>query len=105
VAEAAFWAFPGAASLLIGTELAFLLRPDRRALGLVMAFGAGAMISAVAYELVLEALEFGEALPVAIGLALGALTFYFGNVLIERRSGAPSSTPSLRMKRPSSRCG
>lgn len=86
--EAAFGAFVGAVSLLIGTELAFLVRPGRRVIGLVMAFGAGAMISAVAYELVLEALEGGEILPVGLGLALGALAFYFGNVLIERRSGA-----------------
>lgn len=87
MAEAAFWAFVGAASLLIGTELAFLLHPSRRVMGLVMAFGAGALISAVAYELVLDALESEKPLAVVIGLALGSLTFYFGNALIERRSG------------------
>ncbi len=85
--EAALWAFIGAASLLVGTELAFLLHPGRRFIGLVMAFGAGAMISAVAYELVLEALETGEVWTVVIGLAAGSLTFYFGNALIERSGG------------------
>jgi hypothetical protein len=39
---AAFWAFTGACSLLIGVEIALALRPGQRVIGLVMAFGAGA---------------------------------------------------------------
>ena len=66
--EAALWAFAGAVSLLIGMEVAFLLRPSRQAIGLVMAFGAGAMISAVAFELVDDALASGERITVALGL-------------------------------------
>jgi zinc transporter, ZIP family len=88
LAEAAFWAFVGAGSLLIGAELALRIRLGRRFVGLVMAFGAGAMISAVAYELVLDALESNKPLAVVFGLALGSLAFYLGNLLIERRSGA-----------------
>jgi zinc transporter, ZIP family len=86
--EAALWALLGAISLVAGAELALLLRPGRKLVGLVMAFGAGAMISAVAYELVLEALETGEGLLTAFGIALGAITFFMGNLLIERAGGA-----------------
>jgi zinc transporter, ZIP family len=86
--EAALWAFLGAVSLLIGTELAFLLRPGQRAIGLVMAFGAGAMISAVSFELVEEAVEAGAPVLATLGLALGAVTFYVGDLLIDRAGGA-----------------
>jgi zinc transporter, ZIP family len=85
--EAALWSFLGAASLLIGMELAFLLRPGRRTIGLVMAFGAGAMISAVAFELVEEALEADAPALATLGLAAGALVFFGGDALIGRRGG------------------
>jgi zinc transporter, ZIP family len=88
VIEAALWALLGAISLVVGAELALFLRPGRKLIGLVMAFGAGAMISAVAYELVFEALETGEGLLAALGIALGSLTFFVGNLLIERAGGA-----------------
>ncbi len=82
--EAALWSLLGACSLLIGTEAVFALRPGQRAIGLVMAFGAGAMISAVAYELVLEAVETEEPLRMVLGMALGAGAFFAGDVLISR---------------------
>jgi zinc transporter, ZIP family len=85
--EAALWAFLGAVSLLIGMELAFLLRPGQRAIGLVMAFGAGAMISAVSFELVEEAVAAGAPVLATLGLALGAVTFYVGDLLIDRAGG------------------
>jgi zinc transporter, ZIP family len=85
--EAALWAFLGAASLLIGMVLVFLLRPGQRTIGLIMAFGAGAMISAVSFELVEEALDAGAPAMVTLGLAVGAVVFYVGDRLISRRGG------------------
>jgi ZIP family zinc transporter len=86
--EAALWSFFGASSLLIGVEVALALRPGQRVIGLVMAFGAGAMISAVAYELVLEAVEHDEYSRVVIGMALGSTAFLAGGLLIDRAGGA-----------------
>jgi zinc transporter, ZIP family len=85
--EAALWAFLGAASLLIGMALVFLLRPGQRTIGLIMAFGAGAMISAVSFELVEEALEAGEPVLATLGLAVGAVAFFVGDRLLTRRGG------------------
>jgi ZIP family zinc transporter len=82
---AALWGVLAASSLLIGAGLALWLRPSNRIVGLVMGFGAGALISAVAYELAPEAAQ-GDA-PVALGLALGALAFFVGDWLIDRRGG------------------
>jgi zinc transporter, ZIP family len=53
--------------------------------GLVLAFGAGALISAVSFELAAEGIEVAGAGPVAIGLATGALTYFVCDFLIERR--------------------
>jgi ZIP family zinc transporter len=85
--EAALWSFLAACSLLVGVEFAFALKPGQRTIGLIMAFGAGAMISAIAYELVAEALESGQHERVVIGMTMGSLAFIGGNVLIERAGG------------------
>ncbi|HET9201428.1 MAG TPA: ZIP family zinc transporter [Dehalococcoidia bacterium] len=85
--EAAFWGFFGASSLIIGGVLSFLYDFPRRTVGLILAFGAGVLLSAVAYELVLEALEDSGEATVAIGLLVGALTFFVGDELINQRGG------------------
>jgi zinc transporter, ZIP family len=90
VAGQAFgWAVLAAAALLIGALLALLVRVGRRPLGLAMAFGAGVLISAVAFELVQEAFATaGGRVEVAVGLAAGALVFYVGDTLLHRLGGA-----------------
>lgn len=55
--EAALWGLLTAGSLWIGAAIAAGLRPGRRWIGLTIAFGSGALIAAVAYELVLDAFE------------------------------------------------
>jgi ZIP family zinc transporter len=47
----------GASSLVLGGFLALTVGMSRRVLGLVMAFGSGVLISAVAYELVGDAVQ------------------------------------------------
>lgn len=84
--EAAFWGLVTAGSLLIGAAVALLARPAHRWIGLTLAFGAGALIAAVAYELVLDAFETNFRFA-AFGFATGALAFYAGDWLIDRRGG------------------
>jgi ZIP family zinc transporter len=62
----------------------------QRALGFVMAFGAGVLISGVAFELIGPAIteaEPGGHWKVALGLGGGALTFYVGDAVIDRMGG------------------
>ncbi|HYI35965.1 MAG TPA: ZIP family metal transporter [Thermoleophilaceae bacterium] len=71
-----------ASSLVLGAGLA-LVRPwPARAVGLVLAFGAGALISAVSFELAGEGLAVGSPGAVAGGLAAGALAFFFLDGLV-----------------------
>lgn len=84
--EAALWGLVTAGSLWIGAALAVFARPASRWIGLAMAFGSGALIAAVAYELVFEAFETDPAVASA-GFAIGALAFYGGDWAIDRKGG------------------
>jgi zinc transporter, ZIP family len=75
-------------SLLVGGLLALNLSLSRRAIGLVLAFGAGVLLSAVAYELFLEATETAERARIAAaGLFAGSFSFFAGDWLIDRTGG------------------
>jgi ZIP family zinc transporter len=83
------WGFVAASTLILGGAFALRYRVGERALGLVMAFGSGVLISAVAFELVEEAFNTaGGKGAVALGLCAGSLTFFAGDSLIDRMGGA-----------------
>jgi zinc transporter, ZIP family len=89
VGEAFAWGAFGGAALIVGALAGLWLPFSRRLVGIVMAVGAGVLISAVAFDLVEEAVEtaHGER-GVALGLAAGALTFFAGDWWIDRMGGA-----------------
>lgn len=78
------WGFVGGSSLIIGAEIAFAFKLSRMFVGLIMAFGVGALISSIAFELVTPALELVEFWQISLGLVAGALTFFVGDRLIGR---------------------
>ena len=80
--EAAFWGLVGGFALLVGAVVGLVWRIPRRVIGLVMAFGAGVLISALAFELTAEAYKAGGLDSTAAGLALGLAR------LLRRRPGA-----------------
>lgn len=82
--EAAFWGLLTAGSLWVGAAIGIFGRPSDRFVGLALAFGAGALIAAVAYELVIEAFNV-HGLLAAVGFTAGALTFYIGDAILDRR--------------------
>jgi ZIP family zinc transporter len=102
--EAFLWGLLGASSLLLGAGIAALHAPHRRALGLVMGFGAGVLLSAVSFELVEEAIGVsGGTGGTAAGFFAGAFVFLGGDVAISRMgyrdrkqiSGAAQSASGL----------
>lgn len=86
--EAGLWGFGAGSALVIGAFIGLLSKVPRQFVALAMAFGAGALISALAFDLTEEAFAAGGTLPVAAGLAAGALAFFAGNQLLHRRGGA-----------------
>ncbi|WAC65453.1 hypothetical protein OVA14_08765 [Agrococcus sp. SL85] len=85
--EALLWGAVAAASLLVGAALAVLRRWSDRTIGLVLAFGAGALIAGVAFELAEAGLREGGPIGTGIGLALGALAYFAADRAVERWSG------------------
>ncbi|MDX6679847.1 MAG: zinc transporter, family [Solirubrobacteraceae bacterium] len=80
------WGALAAGSLVIGALLAFAREWSDRQVGLVLAFGAGALISAVSFELADEGIHSGGLGWTAAGLAAGAATYFALDGLIGRRS-------------------
>ena len=71
------WGTLAASSLVLGAFLGIARVWPARLVGLVLAFGAGALISAVSYELAAEGFRIGDRGSTAVGLAVGALVYYW----------------------------
>jgi ZIP family zinc transporter len=94
VISALGWGALAASSLIIGALLG-LVRPwPDRVVGIVLAFGAGALISAVSFDLAEEGAQIGDPGYVTLGLAVGAITYYVANAAIERIGGSRRARPS-----------
>lgn len=89
MAAAGFWAFVGASSLILGALIARTGRLKGRPLALLIGFGSGALVSALAFDLFEEAIKASATgLSVAIGFVAGAITYFVGSEIIERLPGA-----------------
>jgi len=89
VREALVWGLVASSSLVLGGVVALRVSIDRLVLGLVMAFGAGVLLSAVSFELVEEAFDQSRLLrDVALGLFAGCAVFSLGDYAIDRLGGA-----------------
>jgi ZIP family zinc transporter len=83
------WGALAASSLVIGAIIALLFSIGLRAIGLIMAFGAGVLISAVSFDLVEEAfgMSSGHGWVIA-GIFAGCAVFFGGDWLIDRSGGS-----------------
>jgi zinc transporter, ZIP family len=83
------WGTLAATSLVIGAIVALLFHIGPRTIGLIMAFGAGVLISAVAFDLVEEAagMSSGSGWVIA-GIFAGSAVFFGGDWLIDRSGGS-----------------
>jgi ZIP family zinc transporter len=73
---AGFWGFVGGASLLVGALVGLYAGVPQRVIAIVMAIGAGVLVSSVAFELMVEAYEMGGTSAASSGLMLGAAAFF-----------------------------
>jgi ZIP family zinc transporter len=93
VAEAFGWGALGAAALLVGALVAYLLAPNRQVIAVVMALGTGLLIGSVSFELIDEALKTQTVAWVALLVLVGAATFTVGDWLLARRGGSDRKDP------------
>jgi len=83
--EAALWGLVGGGALLVGALVAWFVRVPQAVVAAVMAFGAGVLISAVAFDLMEEAADTGGLAAAAVGFVGGALAFLAANAALARR--------------------
>jgi ZIP family zinc transporter len=86
VTEALAWGALAASSLVVGALLGVARPWPDRLVGLVLAFGAGALISAVSFDLAAEGARLGDHGVTGVGLAVGALTYFSLDRLVGKRS-------------------
>lgn len=93
------WGLLATSSLVLGGVIATNFSLSNKLIGIILAFGAGTLISAVSYELVYDAVKMakGSGYP-AFGFFTGAFVFYVADYIIEKL-GAGKNPVSGESKR------
>jgi ZIP family zinc transporter len=86
--QAGAWGLLAGGALVVGAAVAWFVRVPQRVVASVMAFGAGVLISALAFDLVDEAESSGGLTATAIGFLAGAVAYVVANVALARRGAA-----------------
>jgi zinc transporter, ZIP family len=98
VLEALLWGAVAASSLIIGVLAGVIRDWNARPVGLVLGFGAGALVASISFELAEEGFRVAGGVSVAVGLAVGAIVFYVADKAIDRMGSSAaqaSGTPLL----------
>jgi ZIP family zinc transporter len=77
-------------ALVIGAVLGVFVRLPQRLLAMLLAFAAGSLITALAFELFEDSYEQGGAVPAGIGFAAGAVVFTVVSSWLDRRVQHPA---------------
>jgi ZIP family zinc transporter len=91
VLEALLWGAVAASSLIVGALAGVLRDWNARLIGLVLGFGAGALVASISFELAETGFRLGGAIAVALGLAAGAIVFYVADRAIGRKAARSAS--------------
>jgi ZIP family zinc transporter len=75
----------GGGALVVGALVAWFVRVPRDVVAVVMAFGAGVLTAAAAFELMDEAERNGGLLATSVGFLGGAVVYVLANVVLARR--------------------
>jgi ZIP family zinc transporter len=83
--QAGLWGLFAGGALVLGALIAWFVQVPRLVVATVMAFGAGVLISALAFDLVAEAEATGGLAPTLIGFLGGAVAYVAANVALAAR--------------------
>jgi ZIP family zinc transporter len=97
--QAGLWGVLAGGALVLGALVAWFVEVPRTVVASVMAFGAGVLISALAFDLVDEAETSGGLGPTVIGFMTGAVLYVAANVVLaghgarhRKRSGSEQAS-------------
>lgn len=85
MAEAVLWGAVAASPLLVGALLALVRTWPARLLGIILGFGAGALMASIAFELWEQGVELAGHGPLIAGVAAGALCYYIAARILDAR--------------------
>jgi zinc transporter, ZIP family len=88
VLAAAFWSLVASSSLLVGAAIALRFDLSEKTIGLIMGFGAGVLVAALSVDLAADAFERTNGYVLGLGLAAGGMTFFVGDLLLDRYGAA-----------------
>lgn len=77
--QALLWGLISGSALLLGALTGFHFNLGKRVVALVMAFGAGVLISAISLELMSEAYKNGGSLAASVGFVVGGIIYSAAN--------------------------
>ncbi|MGW6130676.1 ZIP family metal transporter [Cellulomonas sp. NPDC055163] len=83
--EAGLWGLVAGGALVLGALVAWWVEVPQRVVAGVMAFGAGVLVSALAFELVEPAEQQGGLGPTVLGFLGGAVAYVAANEVLARR--------------------
>jgi ZIP family zinc transporter len=83
--QAGFWGLLAGGALVVGAAIAWLVKVPQKIVAGIMAFGAGVLISALAFDLVDEAESTGGLTATVIGFLAGAAVYVAANVVLDKR--------------------
>jgi zinc transporter, ZIP family len=93
--SAGAWALLAASSLVLGAWVSVTFKVPTRLVGEAMGFGAGALVSAVAYELIPR--ESVSDLDIWLSFGAGAVVFFAVDGFLERRSGGENAGRAIAL--------
>jgi len=82
--QAGLWGLFAGGALVVGAAIAWFVKVPRAVVASIMAFGAGVLISALAFDLVDEAESQGGLTATVVGSLGGALVYVAANVVLAR---------------------
>jgi len=74
----------GSSALLIGSFFGYKFNISKKTIAIITAFSSGVLISTVCFEILFEAYQFGNLLPVVIGFTMGVLIFTLIDTFLNR---------------------
>ena len=86
MSQAILWGLVAASPLFVGAVLALLRTWPPRWLGIVLGFGAGALMASIAFELWQEGLNIAGPIPLIAGVVTGALAYFTADRMLDARA-------------------
>lgn len=82
--QAGFWGLVAGGALVVGAAIAWLVKVPRTVVASIMAFGAGVLISALAFDLVDKAESRGGLMATVLGFLAGSAVYVAANVVLAK---------------------